>query len=218
VKHPFNLEILFSFLDSQSIVLSGRQHDQFRKYLTLLNSWSRKQNLVSKNDINHLVERHFLPSSFISMCLPGAIAGKCIDIGSGGGFPGVILKIMRPEISLTLLDSSHKKVLFLEEVRDQLGLVCPIICQRCEDYKPEKSDRFKFIISRAVARLKLLWSWSRHLIGDDGQLYAFKGGDYQAEIDELVGSRLKIEVLVPGEDWLRASDYLKQKYIVKVEK
>jgi 16S rRNA (guanine527-N7)-methyltransferase len=218
VKQPFDLEKLFSFLDTQSIVLSTKQQEQFKNFLWLLKTWSRKQNLVSKNDILHLVERHFLPSTFLSQCLPGKITGKIIDIGTGAGFPGIILKILRPEISLSLLDSSRKKVLFLNEVCDKLGLECPIICQRCEAYDLHISDRYNILISRAVARLNLLWHWSGHLLNEGGHLYAFKGGDYQQELDELNEYDLKSEVLAPDDKWLQISDYLDKKYIVKLEK
>jgi 16S rRNA (guanine527-N7)-methyltransferase len=217
VKHPFSLEKLFSFLDSQSIVLSDQQLDQFRKYLVLLKTWSRKQNLVSKKDIFHLVERHFLPSTFLSFCLPDIIDGKLIDIGTGAGFPGIVLKILRPDISLTLLDSSHNKVLFLEEVCEQLALDCPIICQRCEEYNPQTSEGYHLAVSRAVARLDLLWKWSRHLIEDGGCLYAIKGGDYQQEIDELSVNNFKVKVITPDGEWLKASNYLNYKNILKLE-
>ncbi len=217
MKHPFNLEKLFSFLDSQSIVLSDQQQDQFRKYLVLLKTWSRKQNLVSKKDIFHLVERHFLPSTFLSFYLPDIIDGKLIDIGTGAGFPGIVLKILRPDILLTLLDSSHNKVLFLEEVCEQLALDCPIICQRCEEYNPQTSDGYHLVVSRAVAGLDLLWKWSRHLIEDGGCLYAIKGGDYQQEVDELSVNNFKVKVITPDEEWLKASNYLNHKYILKLE-
>jgi len=217
VEHLFDLKVLFSFLRSQSINLSDYQKDQFRVYRDLLKVWSLKQNLVSKNDISHLVERHFLPSALFAHYLPASINGKIIDVGSGAGLPGVIVKIIRPEISITLLDSSHKKVLFLEEVCEQLALECPIICQRSEEYRPHASEKFYIVISRAVASLDLLWRWSGHLIESGGYLYALKGGDYQCEIDDLSQDSLTVEVIVPNGEWLRISNYLNHKYIIKLE-
>ena len=217
MKHPFSLENLFSFLNSQSIVLSDHQQNQFQVYRELLKLWSGKQNLVSKMDVLHLVERHFLPSAHLSLSLPIQINGKLIDVGTGAGFPGIVLKILRPELSLTLLDSSHKKVLFLEEVCEQLALDCPIICQRAEEYKPQASEKYLIVISRAVAKLDLLRRLSWHLIKPGGHIYALKGGDYQHEIDELDKNNLKVEVIVPDREWLRISNYLNHKYIIILE-
>jgi 16S rRNA (guanine527-N7)-methyltransferase len=218
VKHPLNQEQLFSFLNTQSIVLSDYQRDQFRTYEKLLKLWSNKKNLVSKNDIFHLVERHFLPSALLSFHLPKSIHGKIIDIGTGAGFPGLVLKILRPEISLTLLDSSHKKVLFLEEVCEQLSLNCQIIGQRCEEYNSHASEKYLIAISRAVTNLDRLWIWAGPLIKTGGSLYAIKGGDYQREIDELSIENFKVNIITPDKDWTRISDYLNHKYIVKLEK
>jgi 16S rRNA (guanine527-N7)-methyltransferase len=194
------------------------QKDQFREYQKRIIYESEKQNLVSRNDITHLIERHFLPSAFLAKCLPEISVGKIIDIGTGAGFPGIILKIIRPQISLTLLDSSYKKVLFLEEVCDDLCLDCLVINQRCEDYNPESFEGFHIGVSRAVARLKLLWDWCNHLILPAGHLFAFKGGDYHQEIDDLSQYSLKSEIITPGEEWLEASEYLNHKYIIKLEK
>ena len=218
MKHPLNQDKLFSFLNTQSIVLSDHQRNQFKIYENLLKVWSNKNNLVSKKDVFQLVERHFLPSALLSFCLPKSVNGKIIDIGTGAGFPGLVLKILRPEISLTLLDSSHKKVLFLEEVCEQLALDCQIIGQRCEEYKPQPSEKYLIAISRAVADLDRLWIWSRPLIKTGGSLYAIKGGDFQREIDKLSIENFKVNIITPEEDWLKISDYLNYKYIVKLEK
>ena len=218
MKHPFNLERFFSFLESQSFTLLDVQKNQFRIFHQLIQAESLKQNLVSKNDVGHLVERHFLPSAFLAKCIFPHENEKIIDIGTGAGFPGIVLKILLPEISVTLLDSSHKKVLFLKEVCDQLNLDSQIINFRCEDYEPDPPEYYDIVVSRAVARLKLLWTWCEHLIPISGRLYAFKGGDYRQEIDELNEYGLRSEVISPDKDWLQTSDYLKYKYIVKLEK
>jgi 16S rRNA (guanine527-N7)-methyltransferase len=218
VKHPFNLEKFFSFLESQSFRLLETQKDQFRVFHQLIQAKSLKQNLVSKNDIKHLVERHFLPSAFLAKGLFHLNREKIIDIGTGAGFPGVVLKILMPEISVTLLDSSYKKVLFLEEACSQLNLNSKIVNVRCEEYKPDSPEYYDVVVSRAVARLKLLWNWCEHLIPATGKFYALKGGDYHQEIEELDKYGLTTEVIAPEKEWLQSSDYLEQKYIVKLER
>ena len=137
---------------------------------------------------------------------------------TGAGFPGIVLKIIRPEISLSLLDSSRKKVLFLEEACEQLDLDCPIINQRCEEFIPSPSERFTIVISRAVAGLKTLWEWCEHLIMPHGYLYAFKGGEYKRELAELNPYNLNSEIIIPEKEWSEVSEYLKQKFIIKLEK
>jgi 16S rRNA (guanine527-N7)-methyltransferase len=218
VKHPFSLEKFFLFLSSQSINISDKQKDQFAKFYQLIKTRAKTQNLISKNDVWHLVERHFLTSALLVACLPDKIKGKMIDVGTGAGFPGIILKIIKPEISLSLLDSSRKKVLFLEEACEQLGLNCPIINQRCEEYFPPTSERYAIVISRAVARLNMLWEWCEHLMAAHGNLYAFKGGEVKKELGELDPYNLKSEIIVPDKNWTEASEYLKQKFIIKLEK
>jgi 16S rRNA (guanine527-N7)-methyltransferase len=218
VKHPFDLERFFLFLSSQSIEISDKQKDQFYKFYQLIKMRGKIQNLVSKNDIWHVVERHFLTSALLVTCLPHNIKGKMIDVGTGAGFPGIVLKIIRPEISLSLLDSSRKKVLFLEETCEQLDLNCPIINQRCEEYVPPTSERFTIVISRAVTRLKVLWEWCEHLIISHGHLYVFKGGEYKKELGEMNPYNLKSEIIIPDKNWLESSEYLKQKFIIKLEK
>lgn len=217
MKHPFNLENLFSFLSSQSIVLSNHQKQQFETYQKLLKIWSHKQNLVSSNDLSHLIERHFLSSALFLHYLPGTISGRIIDIGTGAGFPGVILKILRPRLSMTLLDSSHKKVLFLEEVCEQLDLDCPIIHKRSEGYIPQSFEKYQIVISRAVAKLELMWQLSSHLIDSEGYLYTIKGGNIHREIEELGNENLTVNVIIPDLEWLSVSNYLKDKYIVILE-
>jgi 16S rRNA (guanine527-N7)-methyltransferase len=218
VKRQFNLEKLFLFLDSQSIVLSNHQQDQFNRYEELLKVWSKKQNLVSKRDISHLIEHHFLPSALFSYYLPETFTGKLLDIGSGAGFPGVILKILRPKVSLTLLDSSYKKVLFLEEVCERLALDCQIICQRSEKHDLQTSEKYPILVSRGVARLEILWNISGHLIKPGGFLYALKGGNFQQEIDELSDKTIKVKVIAPEAEWLKTTNYLDNKYMIILEK
>jgi 16S rRNA (guanine527-N7)-methyltransferase len=218
VKHPFDFQEMFSFLAQRKIAISDSQKEKMIQYLKLLRYWTGKQNLVSKNDIAHIVERHFFPSLFFCISLPQKIAGPIIDIGSGGGFPGVLIKIMRPEQPLTLLDSSRKKVLFLEEVCDQLDLDCTIVCQRCEIYSHHASGEYHIAVARAVAALDVLWYWTEPLLVDKGALYAFKGGDCDREIAKLKRKKTRIEVKKPEKSWQLKSTYMQEKCIVVLEK
>lgn len=218
MKHPFDLHDLILFLAQQNLPLSSQQQDRFENYLNLLHYWTRKQNLVSKSDIAHIVERHFLPSLFLCFCLPEKIDGSIIDIGSGGGFPGVLIKIMRPEQPITLLDSSRKKVLFLEEVCDQLALDCRVICERCENYNNHAAEQFQIAVARAVTSLDVLWMWAAPLLVEKGALYALKGGDCHQEIRKMKQINTRIEIKRPEETWVLKSSYMQQKCTVVLEK
>jgi 16S rRNA (guanine527-N7)-methyltransferase len=218
VKHRRDLEDLFRFLSSQNIVLSAEQRQQLSHYLNLLEIWSAKQNLVSRNDQAHLVKRHFLPSVFINTCLPGDLWGYVMDLGSGAGFPGILIKILRPESRVVLLDSSRKKTLFLKEVCEQLNLGARVVCARCENYLGNDSDLYQIVIARAVAPIQILIELAWSGVADGGHLLTIKGPDYSDEINTLDKKGKKIKIIEPGEEWIKHAAYLNGKYVIDVEK
>jgi len=218
VKHRKDLEGLYRFLSSVEIVADEKQREQFWLYLELLEKWSSKQNLVSKNDVPHLVERHFVPSLYLGTCLPKKIIGPIMDLGSGAGFPGVLIKIIRPDIQITLLDSSRKKTLFLQEVCEQLGLDVDVVCGRCEDYWGEWREKYQIVIARAVARLKVLLDLAAPLLVNGGRLFTIKGLDFEEEVKEIEDCHRQIEIYKPNVLWLDYVNYLKDKYVIDVER
>ncbi len=218
MKHRKDLEGLFRFLPSVGVVPDEIQREQFRLYLELLEKWSAKQNLVSKNDVHRLVERHFVPSLYLNTCLPKRIDGAIMDLGSGAGFPGVLIKIIRPDAQVTLLDSSKKKILFLQEVCEQLALDAVVVCGRCEDYWKEWRERYQIIVARAVARLRVLLEMASPLLVDGGRLCTIKGLDYEREINEVGDYPLRYKVYKPDVCWLGYVNYLNDKYVIDVEK
>ena len=129
-----------------------------------------------------------------------------------------MIKIMRPEQSITLLDSSRKKVLFLEEVCDQLALDCRVVCERCENYNNHAAEQFQIAVARAVASLDVLWMWAAPLLVEKGALYALKGGDCHQEIRKMKQINTRIEMKMPEETWLLKSSYMQQKCTVVLEK
>ena len=218
MKHQKDLNDLFNYLQSVNTPLQPRQQDQMSRYLTLLQKWSAKQNLVSGNDKFHFVERHFLPSLFLNAHLPQAPQGAMMDLGSGAGFPGVLVAIMQPDLTVTLLDSSRKKTLFLQEVSEALSLNARVICQRCEVYADAVSDKYQFIVSRAVARIDVLAGWTKGLLDKRGRLYALKGGNEKQEFDGDMPDPSAYKIIRPGKDWLDFSDYMENKYLLVMEK
>ena len=218
MKHQLGLDGLYTFLEKRNRFVTQQQQKQFSIFVNLLEKWSQKQNLVSKNDIPHLIERHFLPSLFLCDCLPDSIDGQVIDIGTGGGFPGIILKIMRPDLSLTLLDSSHKKILFLHEVCEHMEIYCPLVCARSEIYQHQVHEFYKIAVSRAVAKLDVLWRWTFHMMSSNSRLYVLKGGNYQQEIDELNHESCSVDIRLPDREWMEFSNYMYNKCVIILEK
>jgi 16S rRNA (guanine527-N7)-methyltransferase len=141
-----------------------------------------------------------------------------IDIGSGAGFPGVVLKIARPDLNISLLDSSRKKVIFLREVCEQLQIRCPVVCQRSEKYQQEAVGQFDLVISRAVGTLFDLWKVSCGLLKKGGMIYVLKGGDLRSEIEEAEKENIIIRKILPAPPWTKFSHYLENKFIVTMEK
>lgn len=218
MKHHLDLDDLNRFLTSQNRVLSAVQRDQMHAYLNLILHWSKKQNLVSGHDLPFLVERHFLPSLFLESSLPENLGGGFMDLGSGAGFPGILVAIMRPALPVTLLDASRKKTLFLEEVCSQLALECRIVCERCENYALNAGEKYRTIVARAVARTDKLLEWTSLMQGKGDVLYAMKGGDETAAaLEKSYGSGF-CTTLRPGADWTSFSDYMRYKYILRVER
>ena len=165
-------------------------------YLALLGRWNRTYNLTAVRDPAEMITRHLLDSLSVLPWVPGQ---RLLDAGTGAGLPGVPLALARPDLDVTLLDSSGKKVRFLSHVRRELGLQNAHPVQaRLEDYDP--SNGFDAIISRALAGLASFAGAVRHLAGT-ARLLAMKGRYPASELDELpdwVSVRAVEKLDVPG--------------------
>ncbi len=218
MEQSISLDDFFSYLSSAGLQTGAEQRAQLRKYLDLVLLWSQKQNLVSRNDLGHIVERHFLPSAFLSTQINPRAGMKILDIGSGAGFPGMITALLLPDLKLTLIDSSRKKYLFLREICDVLGTNTEIICERMESYVSKKTNEFDAVVSRAVTTLDKLWSWSNDLLSSKGTLIAMKGGDLAEELAMIESNSIMIKIIEPDKIWVRFSENLANKKLVIMEK
>ncbi|QJR16969.1 16S rRNA (guanine(527)-N(7))-methyltransferase RsmG [Usitatibacter palustris] len=142
------------------------------EYLELLAKWNKVHNLTAVREPEQMVVLHVLDS--LSVLPHVAKAHSLLDVGSGGGLPGIPLAIARPDLEVTLLDSSHKKVAFLQQAKSQLKLanVTPV-CERVESWKPAKP--FDAVVSRAFADLADFVVQAHHLVAPDGEMLAMKG-------------------------------------------
>ncbi len=170
--------------------LSTAQKKQFAALGTLYAQWNEKINVVSRKDIDQLYTRHVLHSLGIAKVQPLLPGSRVLDVGTGGGFPGIPLAILFPKTSFTLVDSIGKKITVVNNVAEALGLDnVEAHAMRAEKVK----GRFDFVVSRAVTRMAPFYEWVKDKIAADskhplynGILY-LKGGDLQ---EEMVESKL----------------------------
>ena len=159
----------------------------FDNYLERLLKWNRKINLTAITNPSEVVERHFLDSLMMLPLLPPpASPGMALlDIGSGGGFPGIPLKIVRPDLQVVLVDSVRKKCDFMNEVIRSLDLKnCQALHLRLEEDAPSTVGTFDVMTSRAALSLRSLVQITRHLFRPEGRMIAFKGADIEEEKEE----------------------------------
>ena len=179
-------ELLAESCKKINIELTEKQIKQFMDYKDMLLEWNEKFNLTAITDEREIVLKHFVDCLAISA---GAeLAGKkIIDVGTGAGFPGVPVKIAFPDTQMTLLDSLNKRITFLEELKNKLGLE-NVICihSRAEDGGADKNLRegFDLCISRAVANLAVLSEYCLPFVKVGGCFISMKGPDVKDELNE----------------------------------
>jgi len=191
------------------------QLKQFAALQELYNDWNSKINVISRKDIDSLYEKHVLHSLAIAAVIEFKPGIEIIDIGTGGGFPGIPLAIYFPEVKFHLVDSIGKKLKVVENVAETIGLTNVTVQHtRAEEIKNRK---FNFAVSRAVAPLKDLWRWSRPLIQRGHEhdlkngLICLKGGDLAQEIFE---SNLRPNIV--NIETLFAEESFKDKFLLHV--
>lgn len=163
-------------------------------YLGMIREGNKKINLTSTSDRRQLLLKHFLDSLTCIPLLPAHPQMRLIDVGTGAGFPGVALKVYRPDIELTLLDSSRKKCAFLSHLTKKLGLSkARVLNGRAEDYgrKPGHRESYHVVVSRAVAHLRVLLEYSLPFLKVGGVFICQKGPKGEDEIREA-GEALRV--------------------------
>lgn len=178
---PITVQIIFKYFPD----LNQQQMEQFTMMASLYQDWNQKINVVSRKDIDELYLRHVLHSLAISKLISFKPGTTVLDVGTGGGFPGIPLAILFPEVRFTLIDSIAKKIRVVKEVVQGLGLQnVQVINGRVE----EQSGAYDFIISRAVAAMPTFVRWVQNSVNPrssnsfpNGILY-LKGGDLKDEL------------------------------------
>ena len=186
--------------------LSDAQLGKLLDYVALLAKWNAVYNLTAIRDPRQMLIQHILDSLSIVPHLSGLGPSSALDVGSGGGLPGIVLAIVLPDWTVTLNDIVHKKTAFQAQAKAELGLAnLSVVTGRVETLKPgvEVPAKFDVIVSRAFAELADFVTLARHLVAEQGAIWAMKGVRPDGEIERLpAGSHAKqiIRLKVPSLD------------------
>ena len=173
--------ILQQGLETLGLEASVTQCDQMMALLELVAEWNQKINLTAITEPVAMVQKHVLDSLTVQPWIQGPFV---VDVGTGAGFPGLPLAILNPSLRFTLLDSTGKKIRFVEHVIQSLGLSeVTAVCARAEHFKPEQ--RATTVVSRALATIPEFIRYAGHMVSKSGMLLAMKGKDPAAELVNL---------------------------------
>ena len=200
-------DLLVEGLHRMSLNLSDQMIDQLMAYLNLIEKWNRVYNLTAIRERDEMIKLHFLDSLSI---LNHVEMEHVLDVGSGAGFPGIVLAITKPELKVTVMDSVNKKTTFMQQVKSELSLSnLNVVNARVEDYQP--TILFDGVISRAFSSIQNMLSMTQHTLKKNGAWLAMKSKDVKEELEALDQNQYTlISLEVP---FINA-----ERYLVKIKK
>lgn len=188
---PFNFDdtksYLMSLFGQTSLSTTDEQLEKLTIILEMLNTWNSALNLTAIRDVKQMAVLHILDSAVAAPVVASVEGVKHVaDVGTGAGFPGLVLAVLHPELNFTLIDSVGKKLSFVRQVSARLKLSnVEMINKRCEEIEHEPFD---CIVSRAFAPIERMVSWCLPLLKDDGRFVAMKANLEQEELDAIPSS------------------------------
>ncbi len=183
---PTVSDILKQHAAPLGITLTDTQLMRFDRYAAFLLDWSARMNLTAIKDDEGIAVKHFLDSILLAHHVAITEGASLIDVGSGAGFPGVPVKIMREDVAITLADSTNKRITFLEGLLQELSLTGSTIHARAEDLGNDKGyrERYDIATARAVAHLRELTEYCLPFVKQGGVFAAMKSGNVDTELTE----------------------------------
>lgn len=173
--------LLASGLNASARQMTEKQQEQLLRYVRLLDKWNKTYNLTAVREPERMIGLHILDSLAV---LPFLGNGRVLDVGTGGGLPGIPLAIARPDIDVTMLDSLQKKTTFVRQAIVELALEnAQVVCERVEQFHPQYN--FAVVISRAFAELSDFVAGAAHHMAEEGRMLAMKGAYPHDEIARL---------------------------------
>ncbi len=200
-------DLLVEGLHRMSLNLSDQMLDQLMAYLNLIEKWNRVYNLTAIRERDEMIKLHFLDSLSI---LNHVEMEHVLDVGSGAGFPGIVLAITKPELKVTVMDSVNKKTTFMQQVKSELSLTnLNVVNARVEDYQP--TTLFDGVITRAFSSIQNMLLMTQHTLQKNGAWLAMKSKDVKEELEALDQNQF---TLIPLEvPFINA-----ERYLVKLKK
>lgn len=180
MSNKFHKEDFLSILKQNGVQLNNTQIKQFEDYASMLIEWNQKMNLTAITDLDEIYEKHFLDS--ILPCFDIKLEGTFCDVGAGAGFPSIPLKIIDPDLQVTIVETLGKRITFLNALCEKLQLE-DVVCvhARAEEYAKDHRESFDIVSARAVANLPLLSELCIPLVKEGGCFLALKGANGDEE-------------------------------------